>query len=202
MLSNKSCGTIFMHRNIKIILTGILLIILFLAGCVSTVFVDYDHEAATKFVAYKCFTVDTADSTEASEDLVFSPIAYRRFEHAIKIGLKERGYDSDCSEVDFIVRFHAAKRTINEIDFFNNVHPLRPYYPSFYPDAGFFPPPYIDRYDEGIFVIDIIDAQSEELVWRGTYTERIGRRPHDNEEVCILINRILERFSPLEIREP
>ena len=190
-----------MHRRVKTILTGILLIAFFLSGCVTPVLVDYDHEAAAGFEAYQYFAIDTSETQESSESMVFSPIANRRFKRAIETTLKERGYIKDDSKADFIIEFHADKKTVTEIDFYNNIYSRRgSYYPSTFPDIGFFPPPYVDQYDEGTLYIDIIDAQSKELVWRGTYIERLGRRPHTAEEIHSIINSILNRFPPEYIK--
>ncbi|MGK0464281.1 MAG: hypothetical protein ACJAT5_000693 [Lentimonas sp.] len=185
-----------MHRSSKSILTGLLLITFLLPGCFTPVLVDYDREAALKFDSYKCFVIDTSEEQAGSEDLVFSPIANRRFVRGLDAALKERGYISDCSEPDFRVRFHTAKKNVNRLDFRYPNNAMRFHAHCFQPNVGFFPPPYIDRYQEGIFLIDIIDAQSKELVWRGTYVERLQRQPHEDEEVRTIIDKILDRFPP------
>ncbi len=185
------------ERAAKAILSGLLLSAFFLTGCATPIYVDYDREATSKIRNYKCFVVDTSESKSHSGSLTFSPIADRCFTHELSAALKARGYTKDCSEPDFRIRLDIAKETITQLDF---VHPSNssPSFGnhSFHPQIGYFPPPHIDRFEQGTFLIDIVDVQSEKIVWSGIYAERIGRRPHKDEEIRFIIDSILERFPP------
>ena len=158
-----------MQRHTRVILNVLLLAVCFLKSCATHIIVDYDHETDSQFNNYKCFLMSASDRQENFEDPIFSPIAYRRFVRKLEWVLEERRYVSGCAEPDFRLRFHTAKRQISQLDFNypNTATCLRDN--GFYPDVGFLPPPYIDRYEEGTFLIDIIHAQSEELVWSGAY---------------------------------
>lgn len=188
-----------MYRHLQTIFTGLIPIFYCLIGCTTPVLVDYDREAAPKFNGYKCFVIDTSELQKNSEGLIFSPIANRRFIREIETTLIERGYSDDCPSPDFRVWFHASIEQITELDFHfpNTATYFR--YRSFHPNDGFFSPPYIDRYELGTFLIDIIDATSGDVVWRGTYTERLARNPHNDEETHFIISKILDRFPPEEI---
>ena len=183
------------HRA-KSIFTGLFLIALILPSCVTPVLVDYDREAALKFGNYKCFVIDVSDEQENSGDIVFSPIANRRFALELEAALKERGYVNDCSKPDFHIRFHTTKESITQLNFNYPIYALNFHNHHFQPDIGFFPPPYINQYQECTFLIDIIDSQSEKLVWRGAYTERLKRKPYKDEEIRHIIDKILDRFTP------
>lgn len=185
-----------MRRPIKVILAGLLLIACLLSGCFTPVLVDYDHKAVSKFASYRCFVIDAPAAQEHSNDLALSPIVSRRFASELAESLKLRGYVENCPSPDFRVRFNLSKQTVNNIDF-NYPNNLRFfYYNNVYPDVGFFPQPYFDQYEEGTFLIDLIDATSEELVWRGTYTERLGRHALKENKIRTIIDRILDQFPP------
>ena len=54
----------------------------------------------------------------------------------------------------------------------------------------------IDTYEEGTIVIDIIDARSQQLVWRAAHTERLARKARTDGEIHTIINQILGYFPP------
>ena len=45
-----------------------------------------------------------------------------------------------------------------------------------------------------ILIVDIIDAQSNELVWRGAYTKRLEWSAPTDEEVRQIVQGILAKF--------
>lgn len=186
------------YCHTRLTLIGIFLCMCFLTGCTTPVTVDYDREAASKFYDYECFVVDSLEVQKGLDDIVFSPIAIRRFTRALGTALIKRGYVKNCPEPDFRVLFRATKKQITRM---NSTYPYTAMnfrYHAYYPDFGFFPSPYIDQYDEGTFLIDIVDAHSQDLVWRGSYAERLDRRPHSNEEIRFIINKILDQFPPMK----
>ena len=187
-----------MNYRTQSIIAGFLPIFFLLAGCVSPVMVDYDHSATRDFSNYQCFVIDTPDETENSQDIVFNPIATRRFVTELETALEKRGYTSNCVEPDFRVHFHTARTSRTYVDFNYPNYAFGFRYNCLQPNFGFFPPPHVDQYEESTILIDIIDMQSEELVWRGAYTERLKRRPHSNAEIHAIIDKILNRFSYLK----
>ena len=166
-----------MHRHAQTVFTGLFLITFLLSGCVTPVIVDFDREAALKFEGYTCFVINPPEEMpENPEDVFSGPIVNRRFKRELDASLKARGYTDDCSAPDFRVRFNTSKKTVTDIDFNwpNNSNCF--YYYGLSPNVGYFPSSYIDSYEQGTFLIDIIDEQSGELVWRGTYLKRLGRQ--------------------------
>lgn len=185
-----------MHCCSQAILNGLLLATLILSGCATPVFVDYDDQAVLKFDRYKCFAIDIPEAQGNVENAVFSPIVKRRFARELEVSLKARGYTDDCSTPDFRVWFYAYQKTVTDADFHigRNITFFR--YDCFAPEVGYFPQPYFDQYEEGTFLIDIIDTQSNELVWRGTYLKRLQRRAPNEAEIRTIIDNILDRFPP------
>ena len=58
---------------------------------------------------------------------------------------------------------------------------------------------YVNEWDEGTVLIDIIDARSNSLVWRGTATAEL-RASRDAEQaqrrLDEILTKLLERFPP------
>lgn len=165
-----------------------------LAGCASPTRVDYDRAATAKIQSYTCYEIVNRETRAHVQDVVLSPIVDRRIEQAINNTLKVRGLSKDCKKTDFRVTFNTVTRTKTEITDLG-VAPIayRRYHFSSYPGYSRID---VDQYEEGTFIIDIIDGTSDELVWRGAYTKRIGWSAPSDEEVQEIVNEILAQFPP------
>jgi hypothetical protein len=165
-----------------------------LSGCVSPTTVDYDRASAAKFGDYKCFVIDSRETRSNYQDVVLSPIVDRRIEQAIGRTLRAKGLTQDCTQPDFRVTFNTVTQTKTEInDLGRGPTPFRraPYFGySGYSRID------INQYEQGTFIIDIIDNQSKELVWRGAYSKRLGWSAPTDEEVQEIVEDILTEFPP------
>lgn len=166
-----------------------------LAGCVSTKTVDYDNSASDKIAQYLCFSTQIENSNSDSKDLVLSPIVDKRIDQAIKQTLSAKGFSHDCVKADFIVRFKTYSETKTRIVNFGVGHkPFRRR--LFYGYTGYKHID-IDQYEQGNFVIDILDQASKELVWRGAYKKRLGSRAPSDKEINRIVSEILANFPPI-----
>ena len=178
----------------KPILLLLLLASLVTTGCVSPTTVDYDRSASAKLANYKCFIIDSRETRSNYQDIVLSPIVDRRIEHAISRTLQAKGMDQNCAQADFRVTFNTITKTKTEInDLGVGPTPFRRYP---YHGYGRYSNIDIDQYEEGTFIVDIIDQASKELVWRGTYTQRLGWSAPNDEEVQEIVSEILVNFPP------
>ena len=172
----------------------LLLALCTLVGCVSPVRVDYDSEAAQQFYEYQCFEVDSRETRANYQDVVLSPIVDRRIQRELNAVLKMRGFSNDCAKPDFRVTFNTAKKTVTELNDLG-VGPA-PY--RRYPYSGFggYSSVQIDQYEEGTFIVDIIDEATKELVWRGAYVKRLGWNAPTDAEIREIIIETLAQFPP------
>ena len=136
----------------------LLLPLLALVGCVSPVRVDYDRGAAPKFQSYKCFAVDSRELGTHDQGIALSPIVDRRIERELNAVLKMRGFSDECATPDFRVAFNTAQKTVTELNDLGIG--AAPYRRSAYHGYGGFSNIQIDQYQEGTFILDIIDMQS------------------------------------------
>ena len=172
----------------------LLLPLLALVGCVSPVRVDYDRGAAPKFQSYKCFAVDSRELGTHDQGIALSPIVDRRIERELNAVLKMRGFSDECATPDFRVAFNTAQKTITELNDLGIG--AAPYRRSAYHGYGGYSNIQIDQYQEGTFIIDIIDMQSQELVWRGAYVKRLGWHAPTDAEIRAIIIETLAQFPP------
>jgi hypothetical protein len=109
--------------------------------------------------------------------------------------LQGRGYQlaSSASQADFLVGWHAALDTKLETSYVD-VHYGYVYGPYWGTAA-----PVVQEYTEGTLVLDVAEAKSNTLVWRGSANARIERNVSDEEKrrrIDYAAGKILERFPP------
>lgn len=188
--------TIFPFMNTYAIFLALASLTLF--GCVSPTQIDYDRAAATQIGGYRCFVIDNRETRSNYQEVVLSPIVDRRIERAIEQTLLAKGLDQGCADPDFRVTFNTVTKTKTELtDLGVGPSPFRRH--PYYGYSGFSRVD-INQYEEGTFIIDIIDDTSKELVWRGAYTKRLGWSAPTDEEVTAIVGDILESFPPAEGR--
>ena len=167
---------------------------LVLSGCVSQKQVDYDRAAAAQLGGYRCFVIDSRETRSNYQEVILSPIVDRRIERAIEQTLAAKGLTQDCAEPDFRVTFNTVTKTkteLNDLGVGPSPYRRHPYY-----GYGGYNRLNLNQYEEGTFIIDIIDNTSKELVWRGTYTKRLGWSAPTDEEVQAIVGDILRTFPP------
>lgn len=167
---------------------------LVLSGCVSQKQVDYDRAAAAQLGGYRCFVIDSRETRSNYQEVILSPIVDRRIERAIEQTLAAKGLTQDCAEPDFRVTFNTVTKTkteLNDLGVGPSPYRRHPYY-----GYGGYNRLNLNQYEEGTFIIDIIDNTSKELVWRGTYTKRLGWSAPTDEEVQAIVGDILKTFPP------
>ena len=181
-------------KHIKLLLYLLLLSLLALAGCVSSTAVDYERTAAHKFGDYLCFEIDERPADSGTSDIVLSPIVDRRIERALRAELRSKGFRDDCPAPDFRVRFYTVTQTRTKVSDLGVGAGLYRYYPHY--SFGGYTQIDIDQYEQGSFIVDIFDAASGELVWRGTYRERLGWSAPEQAKIVKIVRKILANFPP------
>lgn len=161
-----------------------------LSGCVTPTTVDFDRDALPLMRGYQSFAVDSRTQRSNYQDVLLSPIVDRRIERQLEASLRAKGFVAD-ERPDFRVTFNTVTKTRTELNHFGP-----PPYRRF-PYHGY-GGRYLDfqEYEEGTFVIDIIDAKTKQLVWRGAYARRLGWSAPDDAEVRTIVETILHQFPP------
>lgn len=165
--------------------------LLFLVGCVSPTQYDYEQAAVEEMSAYKSFAIDSREARSDYQDVVLSPIVDRRIERAIERELTAKGFEKVSGNPDFRITFNTVTKTRTEINDFGPP-PFRrvPYYGYGGRHLD------IDQYEEGTFLINIVDADTKELVWRGAHVKRLGWSAPNEAEVQKIVSSILTSFPP------
>ena len=171
----------------------VVLFLLVAGGCATTRY-DWDFDPGIDFEAYQTFDWLAPPGTVVSDREAF-PLLTLRLKRAFEHELRAIGYEKVDEDPDFLVAFHAAAgRRLT-----------RTYFTAW----GFRYPPrrlprwrtgvvIMDDYEEGSLILDIIDADTEELVWRGVATGfPFGGGTPDRARAEEAARAILEGFPPM-----
>lgn len=137
--------------------------------------VEYDHDV--DFSRYKTWSWQTGVPVPPE------PVPDKRIREAVARGLAARGLTSVDSDATLLVRYYAARST--RIDLL----PL---------DSGSGAPPTGIRYVEtGSLVVDLVDAASGKVVWRGHATGVLRYGPKEiTAQIDAAVAELLARFPP------
>jgi hypothetical protein len=171
--------------------------IMLLAGCGTTVNVDYDK--ATNFQGLKTFTLMPTPETKTGDERLDSPLVDKRIRNAIVTMLSQRGYREVKQNPDFAVAYQLGIR--QEVD--SSRATMTVGVGGFYPRSAigmtYGYPGYIESYERGILTIDILHGSDKKLIWRGSSGRRLydGRTPEKSEkEINAVVSEILDKFPP------
>ena len=171
-----------------------LLGLLLLAGCASSR-IHREYDPSTDFAAYASFgwLPRPASSAETTPSILDSDLVRRRLESAVETELVRKGLQRSEAP-DLLVAVHPAVRDrVNVTDWGYG-----------YGEAGY---DWEERdveaypYREGTLVLDLVDARTKQLVWRGTAStpldETAAASPEKLErELGAVVARLLEEYPP------
>jgi hypothetical protein len=177
-----------------------LFVLFLLLGCQSPTVIDYDAEALERIVNYNSYWIDTLEERKNYGTVALSPIVDRRITSAIHKNLKDKGFTRKEEQADFQINFHTLTKERTE------VHDLS-YGPAPFSRSPYFGDYsygrlYVDNYEEGTLVIDVIDAKSQKLVWRGAHARRLQRKALHADEAQLVVDAILLEFPPISRHLP
>lgn len=188
--------------NIRLIVWLFVVAVGLWATACSTVRTHSDFDPDADFGAWSTYAWYPAESVE--RDLRFdSPLIRGRVEAAVDRVLASRGFRRvDDASPDFYVNFHLATDRRLDVRTLNRMYGPGP------GRRGWGAPGWqgvgwtetrVREVDEGILVIDIIDAAAARLAWRGTATQRLPRNPTPatiSRQMDAAVQEILARFPP------
>lgn len=177
-------------RTWRAIFVGMFIIGLW--GCAS-VSVKTDYDRSVDFRKFKAYTWDS-DQQIPGDVLARDPLLRKRIKTAVDQQLQLRGFELRPSgKVDFIVMIHAGVQERMRV---NNWGNQGWYDPWWGPHGGWAD---VSYYTLGTLVIDVMDAKTRELAWRGM-GEGMAREYNDaqriEEEVRNTVAEILKHFPP------
>lgn len=156
-----------MKKNIIVVLLALVSL-----SCSRKVTIEREPNIAIE--QYRTYTWNKLEATKTSHPFYQSNELNQLIISEIDKGLAKKGFKQSLGSADFLVDFHIY---IEEQKFQNLVCPTGFYRGERYmPDLGnsiYCESPEIVNYDDGTLIIDIVDAHTTQLVWRGSMNDII-----------------------------
>ncbi len=173
-----------------------LALIVGLVGCSSTyrtshVASDYDREV--DFARLKTFGWM---SPTAGSNLVYTTLLEKRIRNAVDQVLTSEGYQKETTgNPDFLIAYRTGVEDKSDITSYGYGHGFGHH--GF--GHGYGHGPYaLHQYKEGTVTLDFIDAESNQLLWRGWYVGAVADGEISEEKIYTAVKHILEEFPPDE----
>jgi hypothetical protein len=183
-----------MKDRIKKIHIALLVTLFAVTGCAVT-----DLDRTVNFAAYKSFNWGEGE-VKVENPVYESGLINKNIRHTVEEEFAKRGIVRDKQNPDFIVSYHTyteQKERRTRSPFYGH-----PYYPfGFYPFMygwGWGPyaygMPQVERYTEGTLIIDISDAKSDELIWRGTVSGKVDDVGNLQKQIAKGVRAIIKKY--------
>jgi hypothetical protein len=163
-------------------------------GCAPSLRAGADFDPAVELAAPLTFAWDAPDTLPVGDPrLEGNEIVEERVRDAIERELARRGIVRAESSPDLLVHFHGAVRDrVQVVD----SDRARGYQTSQYGDD-------VDvfQYEEGTLVVDVADAETRKVIWRGWAVADVGGVLDDQTALTELVNRGVDsmfEFFPVQ----
>ena len=176
-----------------------ILLINLLLGC-APIQIKTDYDKTIHFDKYKNYDwipneqldiVDIDFEKQVLDDLVTN---------TANDALKEKGFSVNKTNPDFLVSYFLVVDTKTDVFIVENYYSNIPYsVPPTTSSTRDYQKVRENTYEQGILIIDIVDQNTKQRIWRGYAQSRIGiyKEPEKQEKrVITAVNKILANFPP------
>ena len=171
--------------KIPLVLVGLTLMMVNLSCSRAIIKADYDQEI--DFANYKSFDWMARPQKKGVDPFVENTLLEKRIKNAANTELTAKGYQRQTTaDPDLMVVYYVGVK--GKLD-------VRAYGYGYW--GGFYGPD-VRQYNEGTLILDFVDPESNELVWRGWYAGAIKGRAIREKEIHRAVRHILEKFPPEE----
>ena len=172
------------------------LLTLTLAACAPRVSVEQDNTA--NFSSLHTFAWVSPPIGPVNNPILDSQILEERVQRAVVADLTARGYRQVASEQspDFLVTYHTVSKQKLESSPASFSIGFGGYYPSGFSNVLVPIGNTVQSREQGTLMLDIINAQSKRLVWRGWTKDWISQDNYSEQAVSKDVQQILAKFPP------
>ncbi len=175
-------------------------VIVFAAGC-SSIKVKTDYDELASFRDFRSYAWVDNESDSRGHPALDSPLTGRRIQNAVDSELIRRGYRrTDTGTPDFYITYTITSSRRTDITSTGDPYGYR-YYTGYrssrYHGTGV--DVQTNHWVESTIVLDVIDAKTYEVVWRGWATADLDANPTPDRVSYYVeraIARILDEFPP------
>jgi hypothetical protein len=164
-----------------------------LTACAATMTVSSHVERGLEFARYRSFAWGPADALPTGDPrLDQNPFFKDHVQGAVEKELAQRGIAVTTGDADLLIHYHA--------NITRRIDPNQADRAYGYCGTGDCPPAQVD-YEAGTLLLDIIDARTNRLVWRGWAQRGVEDMLRDPDRMARTIEqavtRMLQRLPPV-----
>jgi hypothetical protein len=163
---------------------------LLVAGCAGGPKLDFDYDHDADFARYR-----TYGWAAGGPGVRVNPVVHKIIVTGVDEQLAKKGLARVDSTPDAFVTYHggSAEETVVDTDFYGYG-----YGPGWY--AGGAPAPSsapVTKYSRGTLIVDLWDARTKRLIWRGIATDIRSDDPAVNaEKARVAVDELFARYPP------
>jgi len=173
--------------------------VLMLAACAKTPDIDYDK--SVDFSNYKTFAWMPQATLADANNYQMSPLMEQRVREAVNTQLQAQGMSLvDENSADVLLNYHASVDTKIDSDTFNVGYGARWNYWG----LGYNTQTTTHEYEVGTLILDVIDRESNQLVWRGAREGRLQKKQSPEQRTKAVnkaVATILSGFPPGKLNQ-
>lgn len=189
----------------KIGFLSLVMVVLCLSSCATKPYVATDYEAGYNFAALKSFSVKSAKQ-DNKEDILISPFTLSHIHSLVTSELSKRYQSvSESANPDFLVTYHVVMEEKLDPTTYDNLYGYGFWGRGYrYPSPLFYHPPIdggLQVYNQGSLIIDLVDAKTQQPIWRGVSEKRLNKGLTPQKQREILTSAVLEvlaQFPPVK----
>lgn len=172
----------------SLILPSLVTLALLSVSC-STISVRTDSDPQVNFITYRSFALLERPTADPGNSLHRNPPAMLSVEESITNELTLLGLKKvNRTEADMLVAYHGGNRDKVNVQRWGYSYGPRKWYGEHELSER--------EYDEETLIIDIVDARSKQLVWRGWGSGVITSPENTRKRASQAVEKILEKFPP------
>ncbi len=183
-----------------------LLLVVGVSGCASMQ-VSWDYDANADFSGLHSYAWLPAPELKSGDPKVkYDSLLESQVKRAVEEQLAQKRFERNEEAPDFLITYHAAVDDKVSVTYLNDLHGYGPSWSSGYHyrrHVGGYTTTgrevLVSEYQMGTLIIDIVRADSKQLIWRGSASDEIqpGNSPEVREKrIREAVQKILGQFPP------
>ena len=169
----------------------LLMIIGLMIGCATVYDVKYDYDKLTDFEALK-----TYDWMDVPVDATLDTLTIERIKNAVDNELLAKGLKRSYDNPDFLIAEHTGSKEKVQVNDWGYSYSSYGRY-----RGGYWGPRNVTtyEYEEGWLILDFVDAESKNLIWRGTAKAEVQNVDTPEKSETLIkkaVEKILEKYPP------
>jgi hypothetical protein len=173
----------------KRLLCSSFIVLIGLIICCSTMRINIDYDQDINFLQYKTYRWIPYMPPVKPPRFIDRTLLEKRIKKTVDASLATKGYEKTTDgEPDFLIAFHIG--TQNKVDVTHYGYRYGPRGRWWGHHAE------VHRYKEGTLILDIVEAKTKQLVWRGSAVDAIHRPQDMDDKLIEAVEKILAKFPP------